>query len=69
MSAWRRRPPRSIYIGINIAFLRHIAEIGSDILSRMSPTRLITFAGALGLAIVAVMGLGLGLAYLLAEFS
>jgi len=35
----------------------------------MSPTRLIPFAGALGLAIVAVMGLGLGLAYLLAEFS
>jgi hypothetical protein len=35
----------------------------------MSPTRLIPLAGALGLAIVAVMGLGLVLAYLLAEFS
>ena len=35
----------------------------------MNPTRLIPFAGVLGLAIVAVMGLGLGLAYLLAEFG
>ena len=35
----------------------------------MNPTRLIPFVGSLGLAIVAVMGLGLGLAYLLAEFG
>ena len=38
-------------------------------LSPMNRARLILFAGALGLAIFTVMGLGMGLAYLLGEFD
>ena len=61
-----------------MALRRRIAEIGCTIdppmpqllgPSPMSPTRLIALAGALGLAIVAVMGSGLGVASLLAAFG
>jgi hypothetical protein len=38
-------------------------------LSGMNSASLISFAGGLGLAVVAIMGLGMGLAYLLAEFG